>query len=144
MICLDQMNLVNWWCVIPVIGRLGHHAFSPLCCSPKKSSVSGCRQEKKFPKVRAHAKELRPTATSTEEVKLPDSSHLKKNWKLESETPIRASEIVNIGCFMWSSQFKCQTKAPPELWPYKNLKATHAIQYWATELWIMYNTTKYN
>lgn len=55
---------------------------------------------------------------------------------------MRSSEIVNICCLMWSSQFKCQTKAPPELWPYINLKTTHAIQYWATELWMMYNTAK--
>lgn len=74
---------------------------SPLFAALLRSQVfQDVDRKKKFPKVRAHAKELRPTATSTEEVKLPDSSHLKKNWKLESEAPIRASEIVNIGCFM--------------------------------------------
>lgn len=51
---------------------------SLFCAALPRSQVFQDVDRKKIPRVRAYAKELRPTAASTEEVKFPDSSHLKK------------------------------------------------------------------
>ena len=58
---------------------------SLFCAALPRSQVFQDVDRKKIPRIRAYAKDLRPTAASTEEVKLPDSSHLKKigGWSLK-------------------------------------------------------------